>query len=84
MINKEETKKKIEEDNDFIYCPSAENSLEKFLKKHPNGVNNEKIASVLLMTQEEVEEEYEIAVEKLRQEVMMGDEDLVDERQSND
>lgn len=79
MTNKEEIRKKIEEDNDFIYCPSADNSLEKFLKKHPNGVNNEKIASVLMMTQEEVEEDYRVAVEKLREDVLMGDEDLIDE-----
>lgn len=62
MSNKELTKAKIEEDEDFINCPSADNSLEKFLKKHPNGTTDEKIAQVLMLDKEDVEDKYQEAI----------------------
>ena len=74
MSTKEENKKKIKEDPDFIYCPSAENSLDKFIKKHPNGVNDDKIAQVLMMTPEEVRDAHEEALEKIREELKVGEE----------
>ena len=74
MSTKEDLKKKIETDPDFIYCPSSENSLEKLMKKHPNGISTEKMAQVLTMTPEEVESAYENAVEKIRTMLKVGEE----------
>lgn len=74
MSNREELKSKIGNDSDFIYCPSSDNSLEKFVKKHPNGTSNEKIAQVLAMTSEEVEKVYQDAVEMIRTELKVGEE----------
>ena len=70
----DEMRKKIAEEEDFIYCPSAENSLEKFMKKHPNGVNNDKIAQVLMITPEEATEKYEDALEGIREQMKVGEE----------
>ena len=74
MSSKEDLKKKIESDPDFIYCPSAENSLEKFTKKHPNGASSDKIAQILAMTAEEVEKAYQDAVSRIRTELKVGEE----------
>lgn len=66
MKNKEEIKNKIEAEEDFIYCPRLGNSLEQLLQKHPEGVDNERIARVLLLTEEEVEEVYQNAIKKIK------------------
>jgi len=65
-MNKEEEKKKIEIEPDYIYCPSAENSLEKFIAKHQDGVNDDKVAQVLLSTTDEIKKYYEEALELIR------------------
>ena len=58
--------KKIKEDEDFIYCPRLGNSLKKLMDKNPDGIDDERIAKVLLMSTEEVEVWYNSAIEKLR------------------
>lgn len=68
-MDKEIEKKKIENDPDYIYCPSSENSLEKFLTKHPEGVNDEKAAQVLLTTPDKIREYYDEAVELIRRDM---------------
>lgn len=59
-------KKKIMEDEDFIYCPRLGNSLNKLIEKHPDGIDDERIQKVLLMTAKELESIYNSAIQKLR------------------
>jgi len=62
----EEKKRKIEEDEDFIDYPKFKNSLTKLIEKYPEGVDQETIAKVLMMSEEEVEETYASAIKKLQ------------------
>lgn len=67
MSKKEkDIKKKIMEDEDFIYCPRLGNSLEKLIDKNPEGVDDERIAKVLLIEEEEVQSIFMQAIEKIR------------------
>lgn len=66
MTNKEKIKEKIETEEDFIYCPRLGNSLDKFVEKNPDGVDDEKIAKVLLIETEEVETIFQSAISKIR------------------
>jgi len=66
MKDKKVLKKKIMEDPDFIYCPRLGNSLTKLVNKHPDGIDDERIEKVLLMTKSEIETVYQSAFEKLR------------------
>ena len=60
-------KKKIMEDPDFIYCPRLGNSLNKLIEKNPDGIDDERIQKVLLITKEELEEIYQSAIQKFRE-----------------
>lgn len=62
----DEKKLKLMEDEDFIDYPKFKNSLKKLVDKYPDGVDNETIAKVLDMTEEEVEETYQSAIKKLQ------------------
>lgn len=62
----DEKKRKIIEDEDFIDCPKMKNSLKKMVEKNPEGIGNETIAKVLNMTEKEVEDAYNSAIEKLK------------------
>jgi len=67
MTNKnKEIKKKIMEDEDFIYCPRLGNSIERLIDKNPEGVDDERIAKVLLIEEEEVQSIFMQAIEKIR------------------
>jgi hypothetical protein len=66
MKEKKMIKKKIMEDEDFIYCPRLGNSLNKLIEKHPDGIDDERIQKVLLMTAKELESIYNSAIQKLR------------------
>ena len=59
-------KKRILEEEDFIYCPRLGNSLSRLLEKNANGVNDERIKKVLLISQDEIHLWYNNAIEKLR------------------
>ena len=72
MLNKEDIRKKVETEEDFIYCPRLNNSLEKFLIAHPDGIDNAKIAKVLMMTEEEVEAAFQSALKKLKESLEKG------------
>jgi hypothetical protein len=69
MKDKKMIKKKIMEDEDFIYCPRLGNSLSKLIDKHPDGIDDERIEKVLLMTTKELEATYQSALAKLRKAV---------------
>lgn len=66
MKDKKSLRKKIMEDPDFIYCPRLGNSLSKLVNKHPDGIDDERIEKVLLMTNKEIDVIYQAALEKLR------------------
>jgi predicted transcriptional regulator len=73
MKNKELIKKKILEEDDYIYCPRLGNSLTKLLesKENVNGVSDDRICKVLLISQDELEKLYQQAIDKLKK--MVGD-----------
>ena len=73
--DKNEIKKRIAVDTDYVRCPKFSNSLTKFLQKNPDGVEDNTIARLLMLEGEErVEEIYQEAVLKLR-EVMKDESD---------
>ena len=57
---------KIFTDPNYIHCPKMKNSVTEFCNKHPDGVDNEYISRVLLVTPQEVEDIYQSAVQKIR------------------
>ena len=66
MNKKTDLSQKIEDDEDFIYCPRLNNSIKSFVEKHPEGVDNERIGKVLLISSEEVENLFQSALKKIR------------------
>ena len=64
--SKEDIKSLIHTDEDFIHCPRLANSLEKLIDKNPDGVEDDRIAKVLLMSEEEVKGTFARAIQKLR------------------
>jgi len=66
MKDKKTLRKKIQEDPDFIYCPRLGNSLKKLVDNNPDGIDDERIEKVLLLSAKEVEDIYNSALEKLR------------------
>ena len=73
-MEKSEMEKKILEDEDFIHAPKFGNSLNKFLAKTENLLENGAIGRLLLVTAEEVERLYQESVIRLKKE-MNPDED---------
>lgn len=69
MSNKEDLKKKILEEKDYIKCPRSLNSLEKYLAKSPEVVENKTIARLLMINEEEVETIYQEAVQIIKEEL---------------
>jgi hypothetical protein len=68
--NKEKLKEKILTDPDFIYSPKYDNSLDKFMHRHDEGVESSHAAKVLLMEEQEVDDIYEEAINNLKK--LMG------------
>lgn len=68
-------KKRIEEEEDFIYCPRLNNSLKKLISKNPEGVSDERICKVMIIEQEELDEIYESALQKFRKALGMEKEE---------
>lgn len=62
----EETKKLLENEEDYIYNKKYENSLKKLIDKHKEGVSNKLIAQSLLMSEVEVETVYQKTILKIR------------------
>lgn len=69
-IDKDEIKKKILEEEDYIRSPKFANSLKRFLVKNDDGVETSVIARVLAMSEEEVEQVYADAIQTLRDEMV--------------
>lgn len=58
--------KRILEEEDYIKSPKFMNSLTKFVNKNSDGVENSVIARLLMISEEEVNQLYQEAVETLR------------------
>lgn len=65
-IDKAIAKERIQNEEDFIFSEKYGYSLKRMLEQNANGLDNEKIAKVLLMTPEEVEEEFLMAIAKIK------------------
>lgn len=74
-MDKEDIKKRVIEEEDYIRCPKCSNSLVKFLAKNSDGVENNIIARLLMLPEEKVEQIYAEAVKQLREEMVEKDED---------
>lgn len=72
--DKSKLKEQILTEPDFIYSPKYENSLEKFMHRHDEGVDSSHAAKVLLMEEEEVDDIYQEAVDNLK-DMLGADED---------
>jgi hypothetical protein len=78
-VERDSILKKILEEEDFIHSPKHQNSLNKFLAKQENLLENGTIGRVLLIPEEEVERLYQESVIMLRKE-MGEDEDDIEDR----
>jgi hypothetical protein len=76
MKNDQQLKVRVNEERDFIYCPKYDNSIYRLIQHHPEGLEIDRIAKVLLMTTEEAEELYNKILKKLRE--GMDDPDTAD------
>lgn len=65
-IDKAIAKERIQNEEDFIFSQKYGYSLKRMMAQNPDGLDNEKIAKVLLMTPEEVEEEFLMAIAKIK------------------
>lgn len=68
-ISKEDFKKKILEEKDFIKCPRSNNSLEKYLSKGPEVAEDKAIARLLMIDVDQVEKIYQEAIQIIRKEM---------------
>lgn len=56
----------VETQQDFVALKRFDFSLAKVVEKHPDGCSDRLIASALMVKEEEVEQIYQEAVQKLR------------------
>ena len=66
IVAKEDFKKKIMEEPDFIKSHKHGNSLAKFLARNPNQLEDAAIARLLMITEEEVEAIYQKCIDKIK------------------
>ena len=75
-MERSDMEKKIKEDADFVHAPKFGNSLNKFLAKTDNLLENNAIGRLLLIPADEVERIYQESIVELRKE-MNPDEDEI-------
>jgi hypothetical protein len=68
-MDKEEIQKRVKEEEDYIRSPKNSNSLNKFLMRNPDGVEDNVVARLLVMPEEKVRELYAEAVKMLQEEM---------------
>ena len=66
--------KKVREDEDFVHSPKHQNSLNRFLAKNENPLENGAIGRLLLIAPEEVEALYQQSVVQLKEEMSEDEE----------
>jgi len=69
-MDKDEIKKKINDIEDFIHAPKHQNSLNKFLAKTENVLEDGAVARLLLLSIEEVQAIYNESIEVLKKEMI--------------
>lgn len=69
-MDKDDIMKRILEDEDYIRCPKCSNSVNKFVAKNPEGVENNVIGRLLMIPEERVEEIYQDAIEMLKKDMV--------------
>lgn len=74
-MDRDDLTKRVAEEEDYIRCPKFSNSLTKFLAKNSEGAENSVIARLLMIPEEKVEEIYDEAVKKLREEMVDRDDE---------
>ena len=65
-VSKEDVKKRILEESDFIKSYKHGNSLNKFLARNTKDLDDSAIAKLLMVDKKEVEEIYQKAIDFLR------------------
>jgi len=73
--NRETLKKRINKEEDFIYCPRLENSLNNLISKNPDGIDDERMCKVLLITEKELKKTFDSAIMKIRKKLNIKTED---------
>ena len=69
-MNENQNKKSlIQNDEDFVDCPKLKNSLKRVLEKYPEGIDTDLMAKLLLISESDLEDTYQSAVVKLRQQL---------------
>jgi len=72
IVNREEVKKKIMEDPDFIKSHKYGNSLSKFLSNNNGDLENATIARLLMISEDEVENIYKEVVDFIKNKMQDG------------
>ncbi|HLD91636.1 MAG TPA: hypothetical protein VI911_11615 [Patescibacteria group bacterium] len=70
--DKKKIQDKIEQERDFIYCPRLNNSLKIFMDSYPDGVEDDRIAKVLLLENNEVDNIFMAAIRKIRKKLKIN------------
>lgn len=60
------TKRRLEEDEDFINLKRFDFSVSEIIKRYPEGVPDRLIAQGLCISEERLEEQYQVVVRRLR------------------
>lgn len=68
-MDKDEILKRVLLEEDYIRCPKCSNSLTKFLAKNSEGIEDSAIARLLMIPEERVQEIYQDAIKRLREEM---------------
>ena len=69
------SKEKIEKDPDFINCPRVKNSLKKYLSKYSEGVSDQEIGKLLMLSEDEVKDQFNGIILKLRKEMKVEEDE---------
>lgn len=73
IVEKNEMEKKVREEEDFVHAPKFGNSLNKFLAKNDNLLENTTIGRLLLLSDKEVEAIYQESIVELKKEMNPDD-----------
>jgi hypothetical protein len=65
----DKVKDMIQHDPDYIASKRFDNSVSKIMERYPEGCPDRIIASVLMMTEEELEDRFTMIVKRLRREM---------------
>jgi hypothetical protein len=70
IMDRDDVKKRIRDEEDYIRCPKFGNSLARLRSKHPDGVEDHMIAKILMLTEQEIQGLYDEAVEMLKEGIL--------------